>query len=523
MINLMARRPLDLIPLCVSLMAGWATLATLAEAQVPTPPPEFQLQLSLQLQPGAETPPGIRILRYPPKLDARVPAALIDSREVQFGSWRDWPADGSMTIKLKPDPSVAQYSWRVAAFERNDLHQFLVASSGFGEIPVGLSEAFAIDPAGGQAQIVIPIAPVIQIETAFGPAQLQAQSRLKYNFSYGPMGRPPREVVGFLEGSSGLPLKISPFALRREGVLKIQLQCQPEAVQLEPVEFALQSGKQKILLPELPAAGPLWVGFEPKLNLATAEPQNYLLKIGFEQADWGPKQLTLPGFSASSGLTLKTLRAGAFKFLAKGAEAFSPRYFASTSFDPADSPTKVLLQALPPAQAFDVSLPELDATDGPEWLVEVRGYWGPFFLSQSEVVEGRAHLMDLPDIRYLAIAKRRHPESGLSEIQLFLDGQRTAHQLSYRAHPTTLEVAGDDPQGEYTLRLMRGPDGPDFPPRQWQPSVYELDTVPYLPLPFRGKVLIRGLPDGNYEGSLWGNEAKDTIPVELEYLYFETH
>jgi hypothetical protein len=519
----MVRRSLARMAPGACLMGFWVALSGLVFAQTDAPPAKFQLQVSLSLAEGATPPQGVRILRYAPKLDARVPAALIDSREIQFGRWRDWPTDGKLQIDLQPSAEVAQYSWRIAAFERNDLRQFLVASKGFGEIPVGLSDPFPIELSGGQRQVSISIQPVILIQPQFSHRPAQPGTRLKYSFRYGPMGRPPRRVVGIWNGLQSLPLKISPFAYRREAVLSMQLQSQPDEWQIGPVEFALQSGLQKIQMPELPAAGPLWVGFDPKLDLVSDKHQDYPLKIGFDRPGWGPKQLALAGFSASSGLTLPTLRAGIFKFLVMGEKPSHPRYFASTAFDPAEPTSKLFLQPLPPTQDFAVSFPELNRADGPAWDLEVRGYWGPFFLTQSAIAEGSARLIDLPGIRYLALARRLHLESGLNEIQFFLDAQKIDLELSFRAHPTQLQVDGSSAQGEYTLRLMRGQDGPDFPPRQWQPRVTDLATLPYLPLPFRGKVLLRGLPDGNYEGALWGFEGEKTTQVELEYLYFETH
>jgi len=510
-------------------------VSLLSQAPLGAAQTDLDLTVNFVQEDGAALPTGIRILRAPPDLDSLSPAAWIERSQVRRGKWRPLrKGSDEMVIRLHPTPEVSQYSWRVVAFQENSMLSFRMASESFREFAVGVSEIFPIDPAGGKATVVVPLQAPIYVEPLFEGIQPPPGAKFSYLFSYGLMGKAPRHARGDWNGVGILPITLSPLALNRPASLSMELQQLPCAFLLDPIEFQLLKGKTSVVFPSLPKQG--------ALNIQIPGGGRWDVAVGYVSPDGEAQVQSLGNTDALGKLHINGVRAGKYHLLATPATDSPPRPGAqsarrlvefngsstvSSQIEPEAHFDAITLQEALSQSDFNLSF----ATQGSssqensmlnDFHITVRCMWGPFFLYESILtpsVNRTCRLPMGPEFEYQAIAHRWNEALSGSEVRLFLNCQIEGNRLKFRTHDTVMEVDGYQDDTEYTLRLIRGEQGPNFPPLQWFGKPLSLTSFPYLPISFNSMIQIHGLPEGSYEASMWGWDRIEETVTELSYHY----
>jgi hypothetical protein len=348
------------------------------------------------------------------------------------------------------------------------------------------------------------------------------------------MDKAPRYARGDWNGVGILPITLSPLAINRPASLSMQLQQFPCAFPLDSMEFQLQKGRTPVLFPSLPKQG--------ALNIQIPGGGKWDVAIGYVSPAGEAQVQSLGSTDGQGKIQVNGVRASKYHLLATPAKDSPPRpgaqsarrlvefggsSAATSQTEPDSNFDAITLQEALPQSDFSLSF----ATQGSssqensmldDFHITVRCMWGSFFLYESILTPSADRTCRLPvgpEFEYQAIAHRWNEALSGSEVRLFLNCQIEGNRLKFRTHDTVMEVDGYQDDTEYTLRLIRGEQGPNFPPLQWFGKPLSPTSSPYLPLPFNSMIQIHGLPEGAYEASMWGWDRSEEIVTELSYHY----
>lgn len=501
----------------------------LFQAQTPTQPaPVFDLSVEVH-QDTSESesqaklvPAGWRILRGPRHLTHLSAEAWIERPQVQRGKWRRWPnGKDSVEVKLYPTPDVDQYLWRVVVYQRNEMSSFRVAGEGFREIAIGVSELFEIPASGGSCHSQISLHAPLQVTPLFAGEAAPEGSKFRYVFSYGPHGRPPRYARGDWDGVGTLPIRLSPFAAGRPATLELSWQSDPAPWRIGPTEFVLKSQEQLLPLPALPKTGSLKVIGPARADWSPA--------VGFIDQDGAADVYLPPALTQSSTeYVLPALRFGEYFVLESNFIEPGPPRRAQVRLDSAAA--EIQLEKPEPNKKWQLHIQDWTDPRPSHTQLQIRALWGPF-LWQTIALSGAAgtteqtgtvFTTDLPSgsgFHYQAFAKTLGADDETTVYYWFGDAQQVDNSLQFKLEPTVFEVDGYEDGAAYTLRLLRDPHGPDFPPKLWMDEPMRPSSLSYLPLPFTNTLEVHGMPEGGYEASMWGLDRESGEIEELSYHY----
>ena len=509
------------------------SLATLLLWQEPAPAPtrpEFDLTVRLAA-PSSEAaenssdlasnpelgPVGWRILRGPKALAHLSAAAWMERPQVQRGKFRSWPADKDQTsIRLFPTPGNDQYEWRIVIYTRIDMSAFRVASEAFRQVPIGVSECFAIPPTGGEAEIEVELRPTIRVLPNFNSKPAPDGQSFRFVFSYGPQGRPPRYARGQWSGQGPLPLHLSPFAEARPATLELDWLSSPAPLVLGPKEFRLKADQTEVRFDALPQTG--------TLTARIADAMDWSAAVGFRDQENEVGVYLAPIQKVSTRCTIPSLRYGQYFLLEHQPDSdFKPRR-ALVDFQSAEQLVDLEKEVKSHKQALHFQgWP--DQSGKPLWL-RVRTMWGPFLWQRSDVNLQQTELKGLvvnlpsgPGFHHEAYAIGLHEDGETTTVHWFGSASKSVNGLHFELLPTAFEVDGYEDDVDYTLRLMRDPHGPKFPPKLWMDTPMSAHGLDYMPMPFRNSLMVYGLPEGGYEASLWGLDRESGEVEELSYHY----
>ncbi len=487
---------------------------------------EFDLTIKLNADDTSPTPLRWRILRGPKELNHVPTAAWIERPQVKRGKWRPWPA-GQMeaSIKLFPQPEVAEYDWRVVVYVQNDMREFRIASEAFREVAIGASEAFAIPHANGSHTVEIERKPLIRIMPQFGGVEPASSTGFSYVFSYGPHGRPPRYARGDWDGRGFLPIQLSPFAEGRRATLELDWHTQPAPWKVGPEEFKLAALNTKLDLGQLPQLG--------EIQATYPDPGPWQTTLGFLNQQQQTDVREVDRLDSSQDLEVSGLRYGEYFLLATGPtnEQGPLRPATLRAHFRLDEEAQTVTWSSPAELTswdlnFDLWTPNPDQLDE----LQIRTMFGPFLWQVTQLTAAQLTSDDpqqppsveLPTgdgFHYVAMARGKAEDGETTVYHWFGEGQVEEQRLSFALNPTMMEIDGYEDGANYTLRLFRDPHGPKFPPPRWMTEALAANGVDYLPFPFVNTIRIFGLPEGAYEASMWGYDRESDGIAELSYHY----
>jgi hypothetical protein len=524
----------------------------LCQAPVPAePPPVFDLVVTLEPPTAAELagpipftagdippPTGWRILRGPTDLAHLPTAAWIERPQVQRGKLRRWPAGKNQAnLRLYPTPDVDQYQWRVVVYATNDLSTFRVASEAFRHIAIGASELFSIPPTGGETEAKLQLRPAIKVVPQFASGAAPDGSQFKFIFSYGPHGRPPRYARGDWDGKDALSIRLSPFAMHRPATLEMEWQSSPSAYVVGPEEFTLSHWSHKLPLKALPSIGTLTA------RLAAAAVWSPAIGYWDQEGDFA---VFLPEAGpATDAVTLPALRYGEYYLLENNAAlASAPPHRAHVELAAPQAEVELLRESK--SKSFELQLNDWAPKNIDGVQCWVRAMWGPY-LWQRVDVDLKLAKMDFDPVNEEEEAPADEMAGGSSTVRVELpsgdgftyqvmakslaaDGETTVyhwfgeataegHRLEFAVSPNYFEIDGYQDDVPYTLRLLRDPHGPGFPPKLWMDQPMEPVALEYMPLPFTNTLRVHGMPEGGYEATIWGLDRDSGEVEELSHHY----
>jgi len=541
-------------------------LAALLLFQAPAPadpPPVFDLVVDLESPSAAElagpdpysatdvpTATGWRILRGPKDLAELPTAAWIERPQVQRGKLRNWPTNKDQTtVRLYPTADVEQYHWRVVVYATNDMSSFRVATEAFRHIAIGASELFEIPPTGGEAQLKIKLMPAIRVIPQFASGAVAKDSEIQFVFSYGPHGRPPRYARGSWDGQNALSLRLSPFAKNRPASLEMVWDSSPAPYLIGPMEFTLSSWNQVLPLDALPSTGtltaklPAPANWSPAVGYRDQEGEFGIFVPGTDAAAEAQAEETTP--RVTDAFAFSNLRYGEYFLLESNAalgEAIPHRARIELN-TPQD---QVALKRVQQQKTFEFKLNGWAPKNIDGVRCWVRAMWGPYLWQRVDVDLSQASFVfspvdedadqpvdemaggictvnvELPcgdGFHYQVLSKSLDSDGETTVYHWFGNATAAGEQLSFTVQPNYFEVDGYQDDVPYTLRLLRDPHGPGFPPKLWMNQPMMPSALEYLPLPFTNTLRVHGMPEGGYEAAIWGLDRDSGEVEELSYHY----